>query len=40
MSINPSLTASEAELAGLYFNQKMYDSAYYYSKIAFDHIPQ
>ena len=39
MSINPYLTASEAELAGLYFNQKMYDSAYYYSKIAFDNIP-
>ena len=37
--INPYLTAVEAELAGLYFNEKQYDSAYYYSKIAFDNIP-
>lgn len=39
ININPYLTAVEAELAGLYFNQKEYDSAYYFSKIAFDNIP-
>ena len=39
ININPYLTAVEAELAGLYFNEKEYDSAYYYSKIAFENIP-
>lgn len=39
ININPYLTAVEAELAGLYFNQKEYDSAYYFSKIAFDNLP-
>jgi tetratricopeptide (TPR) repeat protein len=39
MNVNPYLTAPEAELAGLYFKEKKYDSAYYYSKIAFDNIP-
>ena len=30
--INPYLKAAEAEIADLYFNQKEYDSAYYYAK--------
>ena len=36
---NPYLKAGEAELAGLYYNQKEYDSAYYYAKMAFEQIP-
>ena len=39
MDINPYLTAVEAELSGLYFNEKQYDSAYHFAKIAFDNIP-
>ena len=39
ININPYLRAVEAELSGLYFDQEQYDSAYYYSKIAFDAIP-
>lgn len=37
--INPYLKAAEAEIADLYFNQKEYDSAYYYAKQAFDALP-
>lgn len=39
ININPYLRAIEAELSGLYFDQEQYDSAYYYSKIAFNAIP-
>lgn len=37
--INPYLKAAEAELADLYFNQKKYDSAYFFAKQAFDILP-
>lgn len=37
--INPYLKASEAEIAGLFYTQKKYDSAYYYAKKAFDVLP-
>ena len=36
---NPYLKAGEAELAGLYYNLKEYDTAYYYAKMAFEQIP-
>jgi len=39
ININPYLTAGEGELANLYLKEEKYDSAYYYSKIAFDNIP-
>ena len=38
-NINPYLKASEGEIADLYFNQKKYDSAYYFAKQAFDVLP-
>lgn len=38
-NLNPYLTAPEAELADLYLKEEQYDSAYYYSKIAFENIP-
>ena len=37
--INPYLKVVESELARLYMEEEEYDSAYYYSKIAFDAIP-
>ena len=38
-NINPYLKAAEGELADIYLNEEQYDSAYYYSKIAFENIP-
>ena len=38
-NINPYLKAAEGELANIYLDEKQYDSAYYYSKIAFETIP-
>ena len=39
IDVNPYLKAGEAELAGLYYNLKEYDTAYYYAKMAFEQIP-
>ena len=39
LDANPYLKAGEAGLAGIYYNQKEYDSAYYYAKMAFEQIP-
>ena len=39
MQENPFLKQPEAELAKLYFNEKLYDSSYYYASISFRAIP-
>ncbi len=39
ININPYLKVVESELSRLYMEQGEYDSAYYYSKIAFNAIP-
>jgi len=39
MKDNPYIRFNENLLAQFYFNDKQYDSSYYYSKIAFDNIP-
>ena len=39
IEVNPYIGAGEAGLAGIYFDQEEYDSAYYYAKMAFEQIP-
>jgi len=39
MKDNPHIGFSESLLSQFYFNDKLYDSSFYYSKIAFDKIP-